>query len=40
VGSTVEEEDTACIFRVKVSQVVKVAGYIEVGRKKLVTGPV
>jgi len=34
VGSTVEGEHTACIFRVEVSQVVKVAGYIEVGGKK------
>jgi hypothetical protein len=40
VGSTVEEEHTACIFRVEMSQVVKVAGYIEVERKKLMTDPV
>ena len=34
MGSTVEEEHTACIFRVEVSQIVKVADYVEVGRKK------
>jgi hypothetical protein len=34
VGSAVEEEHTALIFRVEVSQLVKVAGYVEVGGKK------
>jgi hypothetical protein len=35
VGSIIEEEHTACIFRVEVSQVVKVAGYMKFEEKKV-----
>jgi hypothetical protein len=36
VGTNVLEEDTASIFRVEVSKVGKMAGYIEVEGKEIV----